>query len=216
MATHAQRLTVLDLSNNNPAPNFAQVKKAGAFGVLLKVSEATTFTDDTWPERSRQARAAGLHVGGYHFARPHPGSALEEAHYFTTRLGHVQRRDLHPALDLETNEGGLGSAELLEWVRSFQTAVRRATGTRCLLYTYSAFVQSQAWPRTPGTGAGLWLADYGPNDGTDHGTTPASPWRRLVAHQFTSTGTWPGCEGHVDLSHARSRRRLLARGARGL
>lgn len=209
-------LTLLDLSNNNPSPDFKAVRKAGAFGVLLKVSESTTFTDQTWQARSHAARDAGLHVGGYHFARPHIGSAPQEAQYFCARLGKVGRRDLHPALDLETNDGGLTPLELLTWVRWFQREVKHLTGARCLLYSYPAFIREQGWASTPGTGAGLWLADYGTNDGHDHGATAPSPWRRVVAHQFTSVGTWRGVEGHVDLSHARRRRAVLAHGLRGI
>lgn len=209
-------ITLLDLSNNNPEPDWHAVRKAGAFGVLLKVSESDTFTDQTWLPRSHAARAAGLHVGGYHFARPHKGSALSEARYFCERLGKVERRDLHPALDLETNDGGLSDNVLLAWVRTFQRVVLEQTGVRCLLYSYSAFIHEQGWATTPGTGAGLWLADYGPNDGTDHGAQPPRPWRSIVAHQYTSVGHWPGVTGHVDLSHARSRRKVLAHGLRGL
>jgi len=209
-------LTLLDLSNNNPSVSFDAVKHGGAFGVLLKVSESTTFADPTWRERSAQARAAGLHVGGYHFARPRAGTALPEAHYFTSLLGTVERRDLHPALDLETNDGGLLPVQLLEWVRDFQRAVHDKTGVRCLLYSYRAYIEGQAWARRPGTGAGLWLADYGPNDGHDHGADAVRPWKRLVAHQYTSVGSWPGVDGHVDLSHARRRRAVLAHGLRGL
>jgi lysozyme len=209
-------VTLLDLSNNNPAPDFGAIRRAGAFGVLLKVSEGLTFTDDTYIARSREARAVGLHVGGYHFARPMRADADAQAAYFVARLGKVQRRDLRPALDLETNEGGLGPSELLAWVRAFQRHVHRATGARCLLYSYSAYIGAQGWTTRPGTGGGLWLADYGPNDGTDHGVTPVKPWRSVVAHQYTSVGTYPGCSGHVDLSHARRRRSLLAHGLRGL
>lgn len=209
-------LTLLDLSNNNPTPDFAAVKRAGCFGVLLKVSEGTGFTDQTFPVRALAARKAGLRVGGYHFARPEKGSAIPEARYFVERLGRVRRRDLKPSLDLETNEGGLGSAELLEWVREFQRAVHKQTGVRCSLYSYSAFITQQRWKRTPGTGGGLWLADYGPNDAHDHGAHVPAPWRSLIAHQFTSVGSWPGCSGHVDVSHARSRRKVLAHGIRGL
>lgn len=209
-------ITLLDLSNNNPSPDFRAVKTGGAFGVLMKVSESTTFTDMTWPLRSRAARIAGLHVGGYHFARPHTGSAVSEARYFCNWLGPVLRRDLCPALDLETNDGGLTSRQLLEWVRDFQRTVREKTGVQCLLYSYSAFITEQHWTTTPGTGAGLWLANYGPNDGHDHGAQAPAPWKRLVAHQFTSVGTWPGVTGHVDLSHACTRRAVLAHGLRGL
>lgn len=210
-------LTLLDLSNNNAGPiSWADVRRAGCFGVLLKVSESTTFADETFAARARAARSVGLRVGGYHFARPAIGSAVPEADYFCRMLGKVERRDLHPSLDLETNDNHLTPAELLSWVRAFQHTVLHHTGVRCSLYSYPAFILEQRWQRTPGTGAGLWLADYGPNDGSDHGATAPRPWRRIVAHQFTSRGRWPGVPGDVDLSHARSRRRMLAHGLRGL
>lgn len=209
-------VTLLDLSNNNATPDYHKVKRAGCFGVLQKVSEGLTFSDATYHARTIAARAAGLHVGGYHFAHPHPGTAVAEAQYFCALLGKVERRDLYPALDLETNDGGLTPAQMLRWIRDFQLEVHDKTGVKCLLYSYSAFIAQMGWTDTPGTGAGLWLADYGPNDGHDHGATAPHPWRRFVAHQFTSVGTWPGCSGHVDVSHARSRRTVLAHGSRGL
>lgn len=209
-------ITLLDLSNNNPPVDFRAVKRAGAFGVLLKVSEGEGFADPTWPARARLARSEGLHVGGYHFARPNTGNAEREADYFSHLLGSVGRRDLHPALDLEVNDYHMSGGELLAWVRWFQRRVHENTGARCLLYSYWSFIASQRWTTTPGTGAGLWVSDYGPNDGHDHGTTAPPPWKRYVAHQFTSTGQWPGVRGNVDLSHARSRRAMLAHGLKGL
>lgn len=210
-------LTLLDLSNNNGDPlDFAAVRRAGAFGVWLKVSEGRTFTDPTFQSRARAARRAGLRVGGYHFARPVVGLAGAEAGYFVERLGGVGRRDLHPVLDLEVNDNRLSSAQLREWVRTFELHVHKLTGARCLLYSSPGYLTPLAWPRTLGTGAGLWLADYGVNDGRDHGATAPAPWRGFAAHQFTSVATWPGVNGHVDLSHASSRRRVLAHPLLGL
>jgi hypothetical protein len=65
-------------------------------------------------------------------------------------------------------------------------------------------------------GAGLWLASYARNDGTDHGAAVPPPWRSYVAHQFSSNCLVSGCGGRVDLSHARRLRPLLAHGLRGL
>lgn len=213
-----RRILLVDLSNNNPSPiEFAKVKRAGAFGVLLKVSEGTGFVDATFEVRATAARAAGLHVGGYHFARP-AGDPLEQATHFAHHLGLVERRDLHPALDLEVNDDRLGSAELFAWARGFGKHVHAMTGARVLWYTYSAFLREQGWHHQLGSGAGLWLADYGPNDGHDHGvpTGACAPWRSFVAHQYTSVGRIAGVNGHVDLSHARRRRQVLAHGLRGL
>lgn len=213
-----RRVLLVDLSNNNADPIYwHELKRAGVFGALLKVSEGTGFVDATWPARAHAARAAGLHVGGYHFARP-GGSPVAQAQLFVDHLGPIGRRDLHPALDLETNDGNLTPAQLYKWARDFGAAVHRRTGSRVLWYTYPAFIAEQHWQHPLGNGAGLWLADYGPNDGTDHGIPAGltAPWKRATAHQFTSLGTIAGVNGHVDLSHARSRRAMLAHGLRGL
>lgn len=193
------------------------MRRAGAFGMLHKVSEGVRFADAEWKQRAAAARAAGLHVGGYHFART-TGDARVQAQYFAHLLGPVGRRDLHPALDIETNDGDLSPARLLEWMRAFAERVHELTGVRCLYYSYPAFLAAQSWDHPPGRGAGLWLAAYGPNDGHDHGIPAGStaPWRHAVAHQFTSVGRIAGVAGHVDLSHARSRRAMLAHGWRGL
>lgn len=209
-------LTLLDLSNNNPDPvDFTAIKRAGIFGVWLKVTEGTGFTDSTWDARAAAARKAGLHVGGYHFARPSGSSAEQQAARFALSLGKVQRRDLHPVLDLE-DDGGLTPRMLYAWARSFLEHVHTLRGVRAVTYSGPSFIAERHWTETFGTGAGLWLADYGPNDGSDHGPHIPAPWSSIVAHQFTSVGTVPGVAGHVDLSHARARRKVLAHGLRGI
>lgn len=210
-------LLLCDLSNNNPDPiSFAALKRGGVYGVWFKVTEGQRYIDPFWHERSRRARAAGLHVGGYHFARPIHGLAEQEAEYFVKQLGHVERRDLRPVLDLEANDAELSPAGLHEWARTFLHAVNHLTEVRGLTYSNPAYIGSQHWTRTFGTGAGLWLADWGSNDGHDHPTSAPAPWRRYVAHQYTSRGVKAGVPGHVDLSHARARRRILAHPLRGL
>lgn len=210
-------LRLVDLSNNNVGPiDFGAMKRAGTFGVWLKVTEGRNFVDPTFQARAKEARAAGLHVGGYHFARPASGLAGLEAQYFVAHLGKVQRRDLRPVLDLEVNDAKLSPAELHEWARIFLVHVRVLTGGRGLTYSGPAFILAQGWAQTFGTGAGLWLADYGPDDGSDHPPHVPHPWRKIVAHQYTSRGHVAGVAGNVDLSHGYSRRGMLAHPVRGL
>lgn len=209
-------LKLVDLSNNNAGPvDFRAMRAAGVYGVWHKVSEGTGFVDHSWHPRASAARAAGLHVGGYHFARPGESNAEHQAAYFCSLLGKVGRRDLHPVLDLE-DAGGLGPAALYSWARTFLERVHQHAGVRAITYSGPAFIAERNWPRTFGTGAGLWLAEWGANDGADHGAHVPRPWRRIVAHQYTSRGTVAGVTGHVDLSHARSRRKILAHGLRGI
>lgn len=210
-------LRLVDLSDNNPGPiDFGAMKRAGTFGVWLKVTEGLGFVDQTFQDRARAARLVGLRVGGYHFARPTAGNAGQEAHYFVAHLGKVQRRDLRPVLDLETNDAKLSPAELHDWARLFLVTVKVLTKVRGLTYSGPAFILAQAWAHDFGVGAGLWLADYGPDDGTPHPPHVPHPWRKIVAHQYTSKGHVAGVEGNVDLSHGRSRRGVLAHPVRGL
>lgn len=209
-------LLLIDLSNNNPSPiAFKKVRSHGVYGMWHKVSEGLHFADPDWPARRSAARAASLRVGGYHFARPGSSGAEAQAAEFCRLLGKVGRRDLHPVLDLE-DAGGLSNASLYHWARSFLAHVHERTGVRALTYSGPAFITARHWPETFGTGAGLWLAEYGPNDGSDHGAHIPRPWHKIVAHQYTSVGGVPGIHGPVDLSHASSRRKLLAHGLRGL
>lgn len=210
-------LRLIDLSNNNAGPvNFSAIRKAGTFGVWLKVSEGLTFSDPLWHRRADAARMVGLRVGGYHFARPELDDAEAEARYFCSLLGKVHRRDLRPVLDLEVNDRKLPSADLHRWARSFLGHVHKLSGVRALTYTSPGYVEPQGWGKTFGTGAGLWLADWGPNDGKDHGAHIPRPWTRIAAHQYTSRGKVDGVPGEVDLSHAASRRHILAHPIAGL
>lgn len=218
---HRRRVLFVDLSNNNGGTiDFVAMRRAGAFGVMHKVSEGTAFVDRLWPSRARAARSAGLHVGGYHFARPGTshGDAERQATLFARELGRVQRRDLHPCLDLETDDGNLNSAALFAWARAFGGKVHELTGSRVMWYTGPAFIRAHGFEHPFGNGAGLWLAAWGVNDGHDHGIPSGypRPWRRAIAHQFTSVGSIAGVAGNVDLSHARTRRAILAHGLRGL
>lgn len=209
-------LDLIDLSNNNPDPiRFGAVKAHGIYGFWHKVTEGTGFVDHQWEARARAGRDAGLRVGGYHFARPSESNGPAQAEIFCHHLGRVGRHDLHPVLDLE-DDGGLSSDRLYEWAHDFLQHVHILTGVKALTYSGPAFIEERHWDRSFGTGAGLWLADYGPNDGRDHGPHVPRPWRKVVAHQYTSVGSVPGVAGNVDLSHARARRKILARGIRGI
>ena len=210
-------LRLVDLSNNNAAAvDFGALRKSGVFGVWHKVSEGTRFADPLWHTRAAAARSAGLRVGGYHFARPAKGTAAAEAEYFARLLGPIHRRDLRPFLDLEVNDSKLSPTELHTWARTFLEEFHTRTGVRALTYSSSGYILPQHWGETFGTGAGLLLADYGPDDGADHGYRVPVPWRRIVAHQYTSRGKAAGVVGNVDRWHAKRRRPLLAHPIRGL
>lgn len=59
---------VIDLSHWDPAQNYQQVKDDGIVGVIYKATQGTGYTDDTYVDQQRAAKAMGLKWGAYHFA----------------------------------------------------------------------------------------------------------------------------------------------------
>lgn len=210
-------MLIVDVSNNNDRSiNWERVRAAGIDAAWLKVSEGRTFTDPVYMTYRAGALAAGLRVGGYHYARPdnNPSAATEEARQFARCLGPIGRRDLRPALDLEEH-CQLPPARLVEWVRTWNRTCLELTGTGPVLYTYPAYITGDLRASVP-LGYGLWLASWGRNDGTEYPYVVPSPWRKAVAHQFTSRARVAGIDGPVDLSSAPRVRPLLAHPVKGL
>jgi GH25 family lysozyme M1 (1,4-beta-N-acetylmuramidase) len=188
---------MLDLSNNNGPVDFKRLFQAGQKRVYLKLTEGVTFNDPTFAGLRKRARAAGLKVGAYHFARgiPAGNSAKDEADHFLSQLPSLSSGDLRPALDLEFEQP---SADVGNWAKEWLSLVRSKTGVAPIIYSYGSFLEGCRFSTPP---AALWLASYGRNDGKEYPFTIPSPWKGVAAHQFSSNGRVPGCSGPVDVSH---------------
>lgn len=209
-------LTIIDVSNHQGDVDFVKVKRSGVTGVWLKATEGLTFDDKTYLKNRDEARAAGLRVGAYHFARPdrQPYDPQGEARHFSEVSGKPGRRDLKPVLDFEVQSKDLSRAQHVAWARSFNVEYKKRRGIIPMFYSYQYLVQ---WlgPTTP-IGNGLWLANYGANDGKPFSVQAPYPWKKVTAHQYTSNGTVPGVAGECDVSTAPRLPGVLAYGWRGV
>lgn len=202
--------TILDVSNWQGSVNWARVKQDGIGLAFCKATQGTGYTDPTFERNRLAAEALGIRIGAYAFVEPGGSSPEAQAAHFSKVVGKLRRRELRPVQDLETG----GTAGVEAFARAFSQAVARELGCTPLLYSYPAFLSSLRLTRP--IGGGLWLASYGRNDGRDYGADVPRPWKRWVAHQFTSQGHAPGIAGVVDLSHAPRLRPLLAHPLTGL
>lgn len=208
---------IMDVSSNNAPADWTQVKKAGIAGVWVKATEGLTYNSPSFVAQTTGARKAGLRVGAYHYARPdlHPYDPEGEAQHFCAIAGSPRRRDLKHVLDFEVFYGNnLTDAQATNWIKRFNGEVRRRTGLWPMFYSYSAFIHGMDIDIPLGNG--LWLANYGPNDGKQHPAPVPPPWKKIHAHQFTSRAHVPGQPGEVDLSAAPKLRAVLAHGVLGL
>ena len=117
----------LDLS----AIDVKEGQRAGLRWWYLKATEGDTIKDATYRKRMKQARAAGIPVGAYHFALPDPGDAAKEAHFFLANSD-IRAGDMLPMLDLESLEG-MSRAEVTTWTGRWVQTVTRELRSRGLV-----------------------------------------------------------------------------------
>lgn len=188
-----------DLSHYQRAVDMRQLARAGASFVMLKATEGPTYEDPTYRRRHDEARAAGLVVGAYHFARPSKGldTALAQAHHFLRQIGTLRPGDLPPVLDLEQT-GGLHPSDLVAWAARFLACVHDQSGRQPMLYTYSAFAAAHlSVPSAYGrlTRYPLWLARY-----RRRPPAPPAPWKGIgwTFWQHSDRAKVAGVSGRCD------------------
>jgi GH25 family lysozyme M1 (1,4-beta-N-acetylmuramidase) len=196
-----KRLQGIDVSHWQGTIDWGKVRDAGKKFAFIKASEHTSFVDNKYQTNRANAKAAGLKVGAYHFARPDLGTAdaYAEADHFIETADWTSG-ELRPVLDLE-DTGGLSSSALQTWVKAFVNRIYARTGVRAIIYVSPSF-----WSNKMGNSR--WFADNGYDVlWIAHWTTASSPsvpaenWggKSWTFWQYTSDGSVPGISGRVDL-----------------
>lgn len=196
----------IDISHWQGTINWTQVAASGKRFAYMKASEDTDYIDPTYVTNRAQAKANGLYVGAYHFARPGTaaGDAVAEADHFVDTAVPVSG-ELLPVLDLESS-GGLTVTALQTWVKAFMARVYERTGLRAAIYVspsfWSNYMGNTSWFAANGYTT-LWIAHWTTGAAP---TLPASNWggKGWTFWQYTSSGTVPGISGRVDLDRYRS------------
>lgn len=189
----------IDISNYQGNIDWARVKASGVQFAYVKATEGATWTDPMFMTNVNGARAVGIPVGAYHFARPDQTSAIDEAKHFVSLLQSVQT-DLMPVLDLEepSDPSKIAVDALVKWTRDFINYVQQATGRKVMLYTGNWFVNRYNGLNNALCDLPLWVANYA--------NIPAPPdcggWTRWTVWQYASDGRVDGINGDVDVNVA--------------
>jgi GH25 family lysozyme M1 (1,4-beta-N-acetylmuramidase) len=191
----------IDVSHWQGTIDWAKVRAAGKKFAFIKASEHTSFVDDKYQTNRTKAKAAGVLVGAYHFARPDLGTtdAYAEADHFIETADWVSG-ELRPVLDLE-DTGGLSSSALQTWVKAFVQRIYDRTGVRAIIYVSPSFwstkMGNSTWFAQNGYDV-LWIAHW---TTASSPSVPAENWggKGWTFWQYTSDGSVPGISGRVDL-----------------
>lgn len=164
-----------DNSIINEAPDFS----------IMKATEGTGYVDPTCDTKYQAAKAKGLLLGVYHYARPDLCSAIEEARFFVENIkGYIGEAIL--ALDWEQP----GTQWNVAWAKEWLDEVKRLTGIKPLIYMSASVVNQYDWSAVAKADYGLWIAGY--PDMRDSWDIPDFPyatgaWEFYAIWQFTSS-----------------------------
>lgn len=183
---------------------FAIVQASRGSGSDCAVVPERCGSDSFYRRNYRLARENDLRVGPYHRAfadgatdRAAREDAKAEARLFADEVGLLRRRDLIPALDVESPFGSLDAERLTLWIETWMRVVERRLDAPVMIYT-----NDSSWRATGNTtifaerGVPLWVANF------DVATplVPAFDWagRGWSIWQYTSSGRIRGISGAVD------------------
>ena len=155
--------------------------------VMMKATEGSTFTDTSYEENIRKARAAGFVCGTYHFYDPWTSPDKQAAHFIST--AHLEKGDIIPVVDVERT--GRSSGDLQRELLIFLKELEAHYGVKPIIYASSKFRKRQlanpAFDDYP-----FWVAHYYVvRPGTD---------KLWSFWQFTDHASIPGISEYTDFN----------------
>ena len=211
-ATHSARrsaaaanLNGIDVGTSQAGIDFAAAKSQGQEFAIAKAGGCQLsdgpYVSPHYAEQIDGARAAGLRCGHYWLSGDFQDPA-DAANYFVDHLHGYQAGDVL-ALDdevLDDSTALWNDAQVAAWVGQVQA---RLTNPVIWFYIGAANLRAGTWDKTIATGARLWVAVYGPNDGTRHDEPDlGGKYPDWAVHQYTSVGSAGGIAS-VDLNLAK-------------
>lgn len=183
----------IDISRWNGAVDMNKVKAAGINFVLIQSSYGNVAAfpnqkDPRFDTNVKNARAAGLPFGAYHYCyAANSAAAAREAEGFVALLNKVKPIPYFVALDIEeTTQAALSTAQKSAIIEAFMNVVEKA-GYYGVLYSYEGFLAGI--PYKTRSKYSVWCAN-----------TSETPVLTHDVHQYSFKGKVSGCSGDVDMN----------------
>lgn len=192
------RMDLVDVSSWNKAlsvADFQKMKTYGVRGVVVKITEGSYYVSPVAEAQIINARAAGLIVSAYHYAKYRsPQEANQEADYFANqvqKLGLPMTTVLANDLEDSQTQTGNVTANAL----AFRNRLITRGYQRQMLYTAPYYIsQTQLDVNTFGN-RNIWIASYPYNPSSNN------LWHQQYgAWQWNSNTNFPGVTGVFDVS----------------
>lgn len=189
----------IDISKYQAGINLSAIANQIDF-VICKATEGIGYTDKNCDGFYQEAKRLGKKLGVYHYARPDLGnSAINEADYFLKETTGYHKEAIL-VLDWEGNSLKYST----NWAKQWLDRVYEKTGVKPILYIQASAL-SQDWSKVVQADYGLWVANYGSNNGQPQESAfdkhPLKHWSFYALWQYTSKGRLSGYNGNLDLDY---------------
>ena len=189
----------IDISKFQAGINLSAIADQIDF-VICKATEGIGYTDKNCDGFYQEAKRLGKKLGVYHYARPDLGnSAINEADYFLKETTGYHKEAIL-VLDWEGNSLKYST----NWAKQWLDRVYEKTGVKPILYIQASAL-SQDWSKVVQADYGLWVANYGSNNGQPQESAfnkhPLKHWSFYALWQYTSKGRLSGYNGNLDLDY---------------
>jgi GH25 family lysozyme M1 (1,4-beta-N-acetylmuramidase) len=191
----------IDIASYQDPMNWPAAAASGISFAYIKATEGSSYTNPGLALDTAAAKANGLYVGSYAFARPDANNPRAQADFFVSAIGSGRDgRTLPPFVDLEGGAAvgtaecyGKSPAQLAAWIRAFLAEVRAGLSLAPLIYTSAGGF----WSDCLGSGAArlaagsrLDVASWNPSPGL----LPAG-WQQWTVWQYAADAVNPGTGG---------------------
>lgn len=189
----------IDISHHQAGIN---IPETNVDFVIMKATEGVGYVDEYCDKFYQSAKASGKKLGVYHFARPDLGNtAIDEADFFVKNIkGYLNEAIL--VLDWEPTNGKIADTG---WAKAWLDRVYSQTGIKPIIYMSASPMRSFSWQSVVDGDYGLWVANYGINDGQPHEEVfnkySLCRWSFYALWQYTSKGKVNGYSGNVDMNY---------------
>lgn len=162
--------------------------------VILRAGYGGGGGDGQFARNRDEARRRGIPRQFYFFAYPGRSGGAAQADEFASRVGALQPGE-SVSLDME-DEPSYGRnlvASDVQWALDFLRRAESRFGVKPLIYLNSYLKGKFNWKPVVDGDYGLWIANYGPNNGQPSGAGPdPAPWKFWALWQYTSRANVAG------------------------
>lgn len=165
--------------------------------VILRAAFSKSV-DQSCDRMYQYAKSKGKLLGFYFFPLTSDGTPEDCAEWaYRQVLGYIG--EAIPILDWEAYSGQYGShnAADVDWAYRWLVRFEEVSGVKPMIYMNQSCERSYDWSKVVANNNGLWLANYGKNDGKNNGYSAPKYWKSVAMHQYTSLLDGRSLDGDV-------------------